>query len=144
MLSFFWLLYLKVLLCFDLPTLSIEILQLVIFIDIINGQQQLESHHAELKCVWLIIHILMPLLPSPCCNHTISIHCIERLLETSLWPYSMQTLSTNPRQEKSRHCSPHRHITFQYSAFILLSAAGSTSILHNEGLTLPHTDCNNG
>jgi len=56
----------------------------------------------------------------------------------------MQTLSTNLSQEKSRHCSPHLHITFHYSTFILHSVAGSTSILHNEGLALPHTDCNNG
>jgi hypothetical protein len=40
--------------------------------------------------------------------------------------------------------NPHLHITFHYSVFILHSAAGSTTILHNEGLALPHTDCNNG
>jgi len=56
----------------------------------------------------------------------------------------MHSLSTNLRQENSRHCAPHLHNTFHYSAFILLSAAGYTSILHNEGLALPHTDCNNG
>lgn len=40
----------------------------------------------------------------------------------------MPTLSTHLRQENSRHFSPHLHITSYYSAFILHSAACSTSI----------------
>jgi len=56
----------------------------------------------------------------------------------------MQTLSTNLRQENNRHYSPQLHIAFPYLAFILHSAADPTTILHNEGLALPHTDCNNG